>query len=128
MKIALFITLSLLWAGTASRLYAQQDTTTHHAAMTNIRSLYEPSRPVSAKPLFKGQEATTTALHIQQHALLPEHSTPVPALLVCVSGEVVFENEKGLRQTLTPGDYLHIEPVVKHWVTGVQDSQLLLIK
>lgn len=100
----------------------------NNRAMTNISAQHEATKPVSAKPLFKGQEGTATALQIQKDGLLDKHITKVPALLVCVSGEVVFENEQGLTQTLTTGDYIHIEPLVTHWVRGTQDSQLLLLK
>ena len=96
--------------------------------MTNISSMHEASKPVSAKLFFKGQEGTVTALQIQKDGLLDKHITKVEALLVCVVGEVVFENEKGIRQILTNGDFVKIEPMVMHWVKGIQESQLLLIK
>lgn len=96
--------------------------------MTNISSMHEATKPVSAKPLFKAQEGSVAALQIQKDGLLDKHTTKVEALLVCVVGEVVFENEKGFKQTLINGDYVKIEPMVTHWVKGVQDSQLLLIK
>jgi quercetin dioxygenase-like cupin family protein len=94
----------------------------------NISQQHESEKAVSAKPLFKTSEGNVTALQILENALLKEHITKVPALLVCINGEVVFENENYLRQTLTTGDYILVEPLVKHWVRGVQDSQLLLIK
>lgn len=96
--------------------------------MSNINAFHEATQAVSAKPIFKGQDGTVTALQIRKDGLLKEHITKVEALLVCVAGEVVFENEKGINQTLTNGDFIKIEPMVKHWVMGVQDSQLLLIK
>ncbi len=96
--------------------------------MTNISLLHEVSKAVSAKSLFKGQEGTVLALQIQKDGLLDKHLTKVPALLICVAGEVVFENEKGYKQTLTNGDYINIEPLITHWVKGIQHSQLLLIK
>ncbi len=96
--------------------------------MNNISALHDKDKAVSPKQLFKGSEGTVAALQIQKNGLLKEHITKVEALLVCVAGEVVFENEKGLKQTLTPGDYIKIEPMVKHWVNGILDSQLLLIK
>lgn len=96
--------------------------------MTNISSMHEATKPVSAKPFFNGQEGTVAALQIQKDGLLDKHITKVEALLVCVAGEVVFENEKGFKQTLTNGDFVKIEPMVMHWIKGVQDSQLLLIK
>ncbi|MDX2134800.1 MAG: hypothetical protein SFV52_08440 [Saprospiraceae bacterium] len=94
----------------------------------NIQKLHENQKEVSAKPLFETSEGSVTALQILGNALLKEHITKVPALLLCVSGEVIFENEKGLHQTLSSGDFVNIEPLVKHWVKGVRDSQLLLIK
>jgi quercetin dioxygenase-like cupin family protein len=42
--------------------------------------------------------------------------------------KAVFENETGLKETLKSGDYVNIEPMVKHWVKGIKESQLLLIK
>lgn len=94
----------------------------------NIGSMHDPAKAISAKPLFKGQEGTVNALQIHKDGLLDKHTTRVPALLVCVAGEVVFENEKGVKHTLANGDYVLIEPLVTHWVKGVQNSQLLLIK
>jgi len=96
--------------------------------MSNISSMHEATKAVSAKSLFKGQDGTVNALQIQKDGLLDKHVTKVPALLICVAGEVFFENEKGFQQTLINGDYVNIEPLVTHWVKGVQDSQLLLIK
>lgn len=96
--------------------------------MSNISSIHESSKAVSAKPLFKGLDGTVTALQILQDGLLDKHTTKVPALLLCVAGEVAFENEQGFRQTLRNGDYVNIEPLVTHWVKGIQNSQLLLIK
>lgn len=82
---------------------------------------------ISATSLFKG-EGTTTALQILQNQELKEHTTKIPALLICVIGEVVFENEKGIKETLRSGDFINIEPLVKHWVIANQDSQLILLK
>ncbi|MBL7810058.1 MAG: hypothetical protein JNN28_19710 [Saprospiraceae bacterium] len=94
----------------------------------NLREIHTDPKEVSAKLLFSTTDGVLTALQIQENALLKEHTTKVPAMLICVSGEVVFENEKGFKQALTSGDYVPIEPLVKHWVKGVLDSQLLLIK
>jgi quercetin dioxygenase-like cupin family protein len=35
---------------------------------------------------------------------LKEHITKTPALLICVEGEVIFENENGIKEVLLPGD------------------------
>ena len=93
----------------------------------NLKNSHSAEKPVSAIPLFKGEGIATT-LQILQNQQLKEHTTKVPALLICVAGEVVFENEKGIKETLQSGDYIHIAPLVKHWVVGNFDSQLILLK
>ena len=65
---------------------------------------------------------------IKKNKQLKEHLTPIPALLVCIAGKAEFNNVKEERQTLLPGDYVHIEPNVMHWVDGLEDSQLILVK
>ncbi|MFZ1749796.1 MAG: hypothetical protein WAU01_06375 [Saprospiraceae bacterium] len=94
----------------------------------NIKDLHTLEKPVSTIALFKSEMGNATAIQILQGERLKEHITKIPALLVCVEGEVVFENEKGIIKTLKPGDYVHINPMVKHWVVGIKQSQLLLIK
>lgn len=86
------------------------------------------TRPVSAYPLFNGTEGRTVALQIQAGEQLKEHITKVPALLVCISGQVMFANEEGMQKSLKTGDYLKITPQVKHWVDAVETSQLILVK
>ncbi len=129
-KMLLFVILPLFLAGCAVQKKAATGNLGHltNRTMSNISALHDPAQAVSPKPLFKGTEATVAALQINKDGLLKEHVTKVEALLVCVAGEAVYEDEKGRRQALFNGDYIRIEPMVKHWVRGVQDSQLLLIK
>ena len=94
----------------------------------NIKDLHTEDKAVSAKPLFKSDHGNATAIRILKDELLKEHITQIPALLVCMEGEVVFESENDKKETLQPGDYIAIEPMIKHWVKGVKDSQLILIK
>ena len=94
----------------------------------NIKDLHTQEKPVSATSLYKSELGNATAIKILQGEKLKEHVTKIPALLICMEGEVVFENEKGIKETLMPGDYVNIEPMVKHWVEGTMESQLLLIK
>jgi quercetin dioxygenase-like cupin family protein len=94
----------------------------------NIRDNHNTEKPVSTFSLFNGESGITTAMQILKGQQLKEHTTKVPALLLCITGSVVFENEKGIKEALLPGDYVNIEPMVKHWVNANGDSQLLLIK
>ena len=94
----------------------------------NLKDLHTKLKPVSTIPHFKAEEGNVAAIQILNNQLLKEHKTKTPALLICVAGEVVFENEKGANEILVPGDYVNIEPMIKHSVKGILDSQLLLIK
>jgi quercetin dioxygenase-like cupin family protein len=94
----------------------------------NIKELHTQEKPVSATSLFKSELGNATAIKILQGEKLKEHITKTPALLICMEGEVLFQNEKGLETILLTGDYVNIEPMVKHWVEGTIESQLILIK
>lgn len=93
----------------------------------NLSQLHSSGNGVSAFPLFKAS-GMIAALRIAAHHQLKKHITEVPALLLCVQGRVVFENEKGESHILHPGEFVRIEPEVEHWVDGIEDSQLILMK
>jgi quercetin dioxygenase-like cupin family protein len=94
----------------------------------NIKDLHTQEKPVSATSLFKSEFGNASAIQILKGEKLKEHITKTPALLICMEGEVIFENEKGIKEILMSGDYVNIEPMVKHWVEGTIESQLILIK
>ncbi len=94
----------------------------------NIKELHTREKPVSATALFKSEQVNATAIQILQGEKLIEHMTKTPALLICIEGEVIFENENGIKETLLSGDYVNIEPMVNHWIEGTIESQLILIK
>jgi quercetin dioxygenase-like cupin family protein len=94
----------------------------------NINALHHQEKAVSASALFSGEQGTTTTIRIKQGAVLKEHITPTPALLLCIQGHVVFENENGTTESLMAGDYVIIEPMVRHWLVAMLDSNVLLMK
>jgi quercetin dioxygenase-like cupin family protein len=94
----------------------------------NIKELHTQEKPVSAISLFKSEHGNATAIKILTGQKLQEHITKIPAILICMEGKVIFENEKGINEILMSGDYVNIEPMVKHWVEGIMESQLILIK
>jgi quercetin dioxygenase-like cupin family protein len=94
----------------------------------NIKDLHKDDKPVSAISLFKGDGGNATSIRILKDQKLKEHITQIPALLVCIAGNVFYEDEKGLKEELQPGDYTLIEPMVKHWVQANIDSHLVLVK
>jgi quercetin dioxygenase-like cupin family protein len=94
----------------------------------NIKSVNPTDKGVAAKMIFKTATSNVTAIQILAAELLKEHITKTNALLICISGEVLFENEKSESVTLKAGDFLEIEAMVKHWVKGVETSNLVLVK
>ena len=86
------------------------------------------NKPVSAYPLFKGKGSHATAIELKPGGQLKEHITKTEALLICVEGSVRFANEHGTVVDLKSGDYIVIEPMVIHWLEGLDMSQLILIK
>jgi hypothetical protein len=55
----------------------------------NIRQLHTQDKPVSTFSIFKGAEGNATVIQILKGQQLKEHLTKVPALLICIEGEVV---------------------------------------
>lgn len=94
----------------------------------NLHELHQNIDAVHTHIMFPATEGKVISLSIPQKTQLKEHTTPIPALLICVEGEVVFEDEEKNSITLKPGDYVNIEPDIKHRVNGIKDSQLLLFK
>jgi quercetin dioxygenase-like cupin family protein len=94
----------------------------------NIKDLFTHEMAISTAAIFKSDQATATVIQILQGEQLKEHVSKVPALLICVMGKAVFENEKGVKETLQLGDFIKIEPMVKHLVNAIIDCHLLLFK
>lgn len=94
----------------------------------NIIELHNQEKEVSAVSLFKGELGTATAIQLQQNGTLKEHITKTPALLLCVSGFVTYEDENEQEIQLEQGDYVSITPNVKHWLFASVTSQLVLLK
>ena len=61
-------------------------------------------------------------------AEMKEHLTKTPAMHFGIIGEVIFENEKGIKETIGAGDYVEIEANVKHWLLAITDCNLILVK
>ena len=94
----------------------------------NITSFHTENKPLKTKNIFTASEGKVISIQMATNATLKEHITAVPAFLICVSGEVVFENEQGLSETNHNGDIINIAPNVKHWLIAKADSNLILIK
>ncbi len=93
----------------------------------NLQDLFIDNKPLQTKKIFTAAEGVI-AIQLTAGGELKEHVTKVAAFLICVSGEVIFENENGVSEKMLTGDFINIEPGVKHWLKSIADSNLLLIK
>jgi len=94
----------------------------------NLKSLHTENKPVQTQLVFSAEEGKVISLQIAASEQLKEHSTKVPALLVCVSGDAVFHDEKGKTIVLKSGVYVNIEANAKHWIDAKEESNFILIK
>ncbi len=95
----------------------------------HLNEFHNNEKSVSVAKIFEGVGQVMT-LRIKANSELKKHTTPIPALLICVEGQAVFEYENGKRIELTQGNYVNIEPDKIHRVftSEKSDALLLLIK
>lgn len=93
----------------------------------NLLDVLDTQQVLSVKPLFVGEGKLNT-IYLKAGNRLKEHKTPVPALLLCVSGSIYYSTEKGEKIQLLAGDFVNIEPHVLHALDANEDSLLVLAK
>ena len=93
----------------------------------NLKNLHTENLAVQINVVFEPTEKVIS-MQIAKGEQLKEHVTKIPALLVCVSGKATFSNENEQKINLQSGDYVNIEPNVKHWIDAFEESNFLLIK
>lgn len=96
--------------------------------MKNLSALHQNESAFSAQKLFDGEEGTATSFQLHKEGEIKAHISKIPALLLCIDGEVIYEEENGKRFTLKAGDYVNIVPFVEHWIHASMHSQLVLLK
>lgn len=94
----------------------------------NLKDLHTEKTDVQTNMMFPATDGKVISLQILKDKELKEHITKVPALLLCVSGTAIYEDEKGTKVTLLSGDFVKILADVKHKVLAVKNANLLLIK
>ena len=93
-----------------------------------LKNLHTENKPVQTQLLFEPKDAKVISLQIAKGETLKEHVSKIPALLVCISGNAVFTDEKGTVINLNSGTYVMIEENVKHAVKAFDESNFLLMK
>jgi quercetin dioxygenase-like cupin family protein len=94
----------------------------------NLKNLHTENKPVQTRLLFEPSQSKVISLQIAKGERLKEHISKTHALLVCVSGNAIFTDEKGTKIELISGDYVMIEENVKHELKAIEESDFLLIK
>ncbi len=93
-----------------------------------LKNLHTENKPVQTQLLFEPKDAKVISLQIAKGETLKEHISKIPALLVCISGNAVFTDDKGTVVNLNSGNYVMIEENVKHAVKAFDESNFLLMK
>ena len=93
-----------------------------------LKNLHTENKPVQTQLLFEPKDAKVISLQIAKGETLKEHISKIPALLVCISGNAVFTDDKGTVVNLNSGTYVMIEENVKHAVKAFAESNFLLMK
>ena len=93
-----------------------------------LKNLHTENKPVQTQLLFEPKDAKVISLQIARGETLKEHISKIPALLVCISGNAVFTDDKGTVVNLNSGNYVMIEENVKHAVKAFDESNFLLMK
>ena len=93
----------------------------------NLKNLHTEEKAVQTNVLFETTQ-NVISIQIAKGEQLKEHITKVPVLLVCVSGNAVYTDEKETVIPLKSGDYVNIEPNVNHKLDAIELSNFLLIK
>lgn len=122
MKKIVFIAMLSIAIGCKSTKTNSKSTT------MNLKSLHTEQKAVQTHLLFQPTDAKVISLQIAKNEQLKEHTTKVPALLICVSGKATYNDENGVSVQLQTGDYYNIPVNIKHWVDALEESNFILIK
>ncbi len=94
----------------------------------NLLNLIAPTeKGVSTQNVLK-DKASATLISIKKDAVLKEHQSMTNAMLVLLSGKVVYEEKDRTENLSAALDFVHIPAHLTHKLTGLEDAQLLLIQ
>jgi quercetin dioxygenase-like cupin family protein len=93
----------------------------------NLFDLHIDNKTIEAKIFYKTASVSAVSISIKQNEELKEHISKTQALLICILGDVDYV-EEGRTKQLKCGDYVIIEPNIKHKLIANLDSNLMLIK
>lgn len=98
--------------------------------MMKVKSLFQDQdKPVASKKLMANGKGNLLAISLLSRSELPKHSTPVPATLILLEGEALYEElvEAGKSMTLKAGTLVEIPHEVPHRLVAGEDGALLIL-
>lgn len=94
----------------------------------NLLNLIDATeKGVSTQNILK-DKASVTLISIKKDAVLKEHQSMTNAMLVLLSGKVVYEEKDRTEPLSAAMDFVKIPAHVTHKVSGLEASELLLIQ
>ncbi|HSI69901.1 MAG TPA: hypothetical protein VK941_06700 [Gillisia sp.] len=91
-----------------------------------IKELKTSKNPVY-KMLRKGENSHILAIGFNKDMLLKKHKSDIPARILVIKGEVVY-NSDNVSATLGLYNEYEIPVGESHWVTANEDSMMLVMK
>ena len=94
----------------------------------NLKNKIENTeKDVIAKNILK-EKGNATLIKLKKDAVLKEHQSMTNAMLVLLSGNVIYEEKERTESLSDELDFLYIPQKITHKVSANEDSLMLLIQ
>ena len=93
----------------------------------NLRKIHQEKKDIQTALLKTVEEGKVVSLQIKKGKVLKEHVSKTPAILICINGKALYE-EESRKIKLKKGSYVNIEPNIIHKITAHKKSNFILIK
>jgi quercetin dioxygenase-like cupin family protein len=94
----------------------------------NLNDLHpDKDKQVATRRIYN-ENGMITLLSIQKEATLKEHQSKTNAMLILMSGHVIYEEESRKVELSISHDFVNIPQKVTHKVSASEDSFLMLIQ
>lgn len=77
--------------------------------------------------LYQTEDQTVTHLQMKAGKEIGEHDTPFRAFIIPIKGKVSFSTPEKTVE-IQPGDIIHLEPMEPHWLSAIDDSDVMVVK
>ena len=85
------------------------------------------NKPIIAKNILNGK-GNVSLIKLQKNAVLKEHQSITNAMLVLLSGHLIYEEKERIEALSTELDFLYIPEKVTHKVSAKEDTLMMLVQ